>query len=486
MATPSTTRKTERVTTPQPAASDERSAALARAAAHATAWLQSLDTRPVPPRAGIDEVVAALGPELPATPTAPAEVIDLLAQAMEPGLTAMPSGRFFGFVIGGTHPAALAADWLVSAWDQNAGLRQVTPANTAIEEIAGAWLLDLLGLPAGSAVGFPTGATMANFTCLAAARDRVLRTAGWDVGRDGLTSAPRVRVLVGAERHDTVDLALKYLGLGEPETVAVDAEGRLVASDLAESLAGQSGSPTIVALQAGNVHSGAYDPFQEAIQVAHQHGAWVHVDGAFGLFAACSPKLRGLLAGVADADSWTTDAHKTLNVPYDCGIAIVRDPTAVRAAMGMHGVSLIQDAEHGDPHELVPELSRRARAVPVWAVLRSLGRSGVAELVERMAGHARAFAEAIADIPGAIVLNDVVFTQVCVAFRSDDETRAIVDAMLDDGTAWTTGSEWRGRRVLRISVSNWSTTNEDVRRTLDALRRVVEQVHTSNSSGADT
>jgi glutamate/tyrosine decarboxylase-like PLP-dependent enzyme len=385
----------------------------------------------------------------------------------------MPSGRFFGFVIGGTHPAALAADWLVSAWDQNSGLRRVTPAHSAVEDITSAWLVDLLGLPAGSAVGFVTGATMANFTGLAAGRDTVLRRAGWDVAQRGLHGGPRVRVLVGAERHDTVDLALRYLGLGAPQPVAVDDQGRLRADALHEALAAGPSAPTVVVLQAGNVHSGSFDPFPDALAAAREHGAWVHVDGAFGLWAGATPSRRHLVAGLDGADSWATDAHKTLNVPYDSGLAIVRDPAAVRASMGMHGAYLLLD-EAGEPFDKVPEISRRGRAFPVWAVLRSLGRSGVAELVDRLCRHATAFAEGLQAIPGAEVLNDVVFTQVCVAFGSDERTQEVGRRLLADGTAWMTGSTWHGRSVLRISVSNWSTTTSDVERSLEAVRRAAE------------
>jgi glutamate/tyrosine decarboxylase-like PLP-dependent enzyme len=447
----------------------DRGSALPVAVAHAQHWLASLDDRAVPPQAQVEEVVARLGTELPEDPQDPAAVIEHLATACEPGLTAMPSGRFYGMVIGGSHPAALAADWLTSAWDQNAGLARLTPAATATEHVASAWLLDLLGLPAGGAVGFVTGGTMANFTGLAAGRDAVLRSAGWDVGSRGLAGSPGVRVLVGEERHDTVDLALRYLGLGAPEAVAADVQGRLVVADLERALS-ERDTPTVVCLQAGNVHSGGYDPFAEAIEVAHRHGAWVHVDGAFGLFAAAAPAYRHLTAGVDGADSWATDAHKTLNVPYDCGIAIVRDPAAVKAAMGMHGDYLIHD-EAGDPFEKVPELSRRARSIPVWAVLAALGRRGVADLVEGMAGHAAEFARGITEIPGTELLNDVVFTQVCVSFGSDERTREVVARLLEDGEAWMSGSVWRGRAVLRISVSNWSTGEGDVRRSLRALAR---------------
>lgn len=452
----------------------DRDIALARAASHATRWLDSLAARPVPPRASVAEVAAALGAEFPDAPTPAPDVIDLLARACEPGLTAMPSGRFYGLVIGGAHPAALAADWLVSAWDQNACLRLATPAHSAAEDIVSRWLLDVLGLPADSGVGFVTGATMSNFTCLAAARDAVLRTAGWDVAARGLTGAPRVRVLAGAERHDTVDLALRYLGLGAPEQVAADDQGRIDPAALDAALAagapGAAAGPAIVVLQAGNVHSGAFDPFGPAIEAARRHGAWVHVDGAFGLFAAASPRTSRLVAGSQDADSWTTDAHKTLNVPYDCGIAIVRDRAAMRAAMGQGGDYLIRDPA-GDPLEFVPESSRRARAFPVWAVLRALGRSGLAAMVEGFCRHAATFAAGIAAIDGATVANDVVFSQVCASFGSDERTAEVTRRVLADGTAWMSGSQWRGKKVLRISVSNWSTTDEDVQRSLEALRK---------------
>jgi glutamate/tyrosine decarboxylase-like PLP-dependent enzyme len=442
--------------------------ALERAHALATTWLGSLDDRPVPARAGADAVADALGRDLPDEPTAAADVVDLLAEAVEPGLVAMPSGRFFGFVIGGSHPAALAADWLVGAWDQNAVLRQVTPGVAAVEEVAGTWLLDLLGLPPGSGVGFATGATTANFTGIASGRDALLRAAGWDVAR-GLAGGPAVRVLAGRERHDSIDLALRYAGLPSPELVDVDDQGRVRPEALADALRAGSGGPTLVLLQAGNLHSGASDPFDACVPLAHEHGAWVHVDGAFGLWAAAAPTYRHLTAGVEAADSWATDAHKTLNVPYDCGVVVVRDPAALTASMSVHGDYLIQEA--GDPFGRVPEMSRRARGVPVWAALRSLGRSGVAAMVERMGRHARTFAEAIATIDGAQVVNDVVFTQVCATFGDDERTRAVVERMLADGTAWTSGSRWRDRAVLRISVSNAGTTDDDVARSIEALRR---------------
>ena len=442
-------------------------AALERAHDYALAFRASLTDRAVPPTADADAVADALGRELPDGRSPAADVVDLLARAVAPGLTAMPSGRFFGFVVGGTHPAALAADWLVGAWDQNAAMRQVTPGVAAVEELAGAWLLELLDLPRESAVGFATGATTANLTAIAAGRDALLRRAGWDVSR-GLAGGPAIRVLAGADRHDSVDLALRYTGLPLPRVVDVDDQGRMLPDALEAALADGEG-PALVLLQAGNLHSGASDPFDRCVPLAHAHGAWVHVDGAFGLWGAASPSYRHLTAGVEQADSWATDAHKTLNVPYDCGIVVVRDPGALAAAMGMHGDYLIQDT--GDAFARVPEMSRRARGVPVWAALRALGRSGVVAMVDRMAGHAAAFAEAIAAIEGAEVVNDVVFTQVCATFGDDERTRAVVARMLADGTAWTTGSRWRDRAVLRISVSNADTTDEDVRRTVDALRR---------------
>jgi glutamate/tyrosine decarboxylase-like PLP-dependent enzyme len=448
-------------------------AALARAHAHAGAWLESVGERPVGPSATADEMAAVFGTELPAGATDPAEVVDLLAAGIEPGLMAMQSGRFFGWVIGGTLPAALAADWLVSAWDQNAGMRFATPAVAALEEIAAGWVTRLLGLPPGADVGFVTGATMANFSCLAAARDRQLSRAGWDSRATGLFGAPRVHVLVGQERHDTIDLALRYLGLGDPTPVAADAQGRLRLDALATTLdAVPVGAPAILCLQAGNVHSGAFDPFAEAIELAHARGAWVHIDGAFGLWAAASPRLASLVRGIGGADSWATDAHKTLNVPYDCGIAVVADPSAMRAALGVQASYLTDErSAPGNPYDKVPELSRRARGVPVWAALRSLGSDGVAELVDGLARHARTIAEAAAQLGGVEVLNEVPFTQVCLSFGDDARTQLVTERLLAEGQTWMSASRWHDRAILRISVSNWSTDETDARRTVDALRR---------------
>jgi glutamate/tyrosine decarboxylase-like PLP-dependent enzyme len=438
---------------------------------HAVRWFGSLPVRRVPASATADEVASILGTDLPLRGDDPTAVVDRLAAAVEPGLMASGSGRFYGWVMGGSLPAATAADWLVTAWDQNAGMRDATPGVVAAEEVAARWLLQLLGLPDGSAVGFTTGATMANFTCLAAARGRVLERYGWDVTTAGLTGAPRVRVLVGAEGHGSVDLALRYLGLGAPERVAVDDQGRLDPAALADALAAGEG-PAIVCLQAGNVHSGSFDPFGPAVAAARRAGAWVHVDGAFGLWAAAVPSLSGLTAGLADADSWATDAHKTLNTPYDGGIAVVADAEAAHRAMGLHASYLLTPSTV-DPLETVPELSRRARGVPVWAALASLGSDGVRELVERLVSCARGLADGLAGIPGAEILNDVVYTQVCVAFGPDERTRAVFAALMADGAVMPSASVWHGRAVIRFSVSNWRTGPEEVGETVAAVERAV-------------
>jgi len=439
---------------------------------HARAWLAGIRERPIPPRLGVEEIKDRLGRTLPDVGQPATEVIEKLADGIEPGLMAMGSPRFFGWVIGGTHPVALAADWLTSAWDQNNGLRNVTPGTAAVEELAGEGLVDLLGLPAGSEVGFVTGATVAQFTCMAAARDEVLARAGWDVETAGMAGGPAIRFIVGEERHGTVDLAGRYLGLGTPVAVPSDDQGRILVDELRATLAASDG-PAIVLLQAGNIHSGAYDDFTAAIAVAHDAGAWAHVDGAFGLWAGASPKLRYLVAGVEAADSWSTDAHKTLSVPYDCGIAIVRDGRSMHRALSMHA-SYLQATEVGaDPHEKVPELSRRARGVPTWAVLRSLGRSGVARLVEGLADAARGIADGVAALPGVEVLNDVVFTQVCIALDDDHATEELSRRLWDSGEVLAMTSRWHDRSVVRFSVSNWGTDAAQVRRTVDAVARAL-------------
>jgi glutamate/tyrosine decarboxylase-like PLP-dependent enzyme len=457
---------------------DQQRAVLERVLAESLGFLAGRPSRPVNARADVDEVAAALGGPLPADASDPLAVIDELVAGAEPGVVAMPSPRFFGWVIGGVLPAALGADWLTSLWDQNAGLLVSSPAAAGAERVAGDWLLDLLGLPTEAAVGFVTGGMMANFTCLAAARGAVLRRVGWDVEADGLLGCPRVRVLVGRERHDTIDLSLRLLGLGAGRAIEVDVdeEGRIVPAALAAALdQGPADAATIVCLQAGNVHSGAYDPFDEAIAIARRHGAWVHVDGAFGLWAAASPTLRPLLAGAERADSWATDAHKTLNVPYDNGIAIVADATSLHTAMGVHAAYLIQDSRP-DPMATVPEFSRRARGFTVWAALRSLGRTGVASMVDGLVARARRFADRLGRLDGVEIVNDVVFTQVCVSFGPDAVTREVARRLLADGTAWMTPSTWHGRAVLRISVSNHGTTDADVDASVAALIRILDAV----------
>ncbi len=448
--------------------------ALDRAHAHAADWLASVPTRPIAAAATYDEMLVALGGDLPDGPTDPAEVIDTLAAAAEPGLAAMQSGRFFGFVIGATLPAAMAADWLVSAWDQNSGLLAVTPATVAAEAVAGRWVAELLGLPADTAVGFVTGGCMANATCLMVGRHHVLAAAGWDVEAHGLQGAPRVHVVIPDERHATVDLALRYIGLGDSTArrVPTDDQGRMRPDAVEAALAESQGEPTLVTMAAGNVNTGAFDPIAEVVEAAHAVGAWVHVDGAFGLWAAAAPTLRHLTRGVAGADSWATDAHKWLNVPYDCGLAMTRHPASHRAALGVKAAYLIGSDGPPDPVELVPEFSRRARGVPVYAALRSLGRQGVADLVERCCAMARRFETALAGVEGAEVLNEVVLNQVLVRFDDDDAvTAAVSAAVMADGAAFMSPTTFKGRGAMRISVSGWQTDERDVDHSVEAVRR---------------
>jgi glutamate/tyrosine decarboxylase-like PLP-dependent enzyme len=451
---------------------------LSEAMERALGYLGGLPERPVGDQAPRSELQAALGGPLPEAPGDPREVIAALATAAEPGLLASPSGRFFGFVVGGAMPAALAADWLTSTWDQNAGLFVLGPAASVAEEVVGGWLVELLGLPADVSFGFVTGVQMANFTGLAAARNEVLRRAGWDVEASGLVGAPPVRVLAGQGRHDTIDRAARYLGLGRDAIVSVEADdqGRMRPEALRQALAGVAG-PVIVCAQAGNVNSGAVDPIGAICELARQADAWVHVDGAFGLWAAASPRLRHLVAGVDLADSWATDAHKWLNVPYDSGLVFCAHPQAHQAAMGVRASYLIH-ASGGERDEVdyTPDFSRRARGFTVYAALRALGRSGVAELVERSCALASRFAEQLAAADGVEVLNEVVLNQVLVRFAdSDTHTRKVVDRVQQDGTCWMSGTIWRGRAAMRISVSNWSTDAADVDRSVAAILRLAAE-----------
>jgi len=445
-------------------------ALLQRTAELASDFLESLDDRPIFPTASAAELREALGGPLPDEPTDPEDVLERLVAAADRGIVAIPSGRYFGFVIGGGLPAALAADWLTSAWDQNAGLYACGPAASVVEQVVREWVTDLLGLPDDASIGLVTGTQMGSITALAAARFRVLEHAGWDVTRDGLAGGPQIRVLVGAQRHVTIDRALRLLGLGTPEVVAADDQGRMNVAALREAMR-DGGGPTIVCAQAGEVNTGAFDPFGEIADLAAEHGAWLHVDGAFGLWAAASPKLRPLVRGVERADSWITDAHKWLNVPYDSALVLCADPEAHRAAMTVSASYLIQDDTRAvrDQVDWVPEFSRRARGFAVYAALRSLGRSGLAELVERSCECARRFADGVAELEGVEVLNDVVLNQVLFRFETDERTDRILREVQDAGEVWMSGTTWAGRRAIRISVSNWQTTDEEIDLALEAF-----------------
>jgi len=438
-------------------------ALLRRTADLAADFLDSLDERPVFPQVSVDELRSRLRVPLTDEPLQPEQVVEELAAAADPGLVAMPSGRYFGFVIGGSLPAALGADWLASAWDQNAGLYVGGPSASVVEQVVREWVCELLGLPADASIGFVTGTQMGSVTALAAARFRVLERAGWDVARDGLAGGPRVRVLVGDKRHVTIDRALRLLGLGAPTAVAADDQGRMDAGALRDALQSDD-APTIVCAQAGEVNTGAFDPFEEIAAAATEHGAWLHVDGAFGLWAATSARFRDLLRGVELADSWITDAHKWLNVPYDSALVLCRDAEAHRAAMTVSASYLIQDDARlvRDQVDWVPEFSRRARGFAVYAALRSLGRNGLAELVERTCDCARRFAEEIVALPGVELLNDVVLNQVLFRLESDEHTDEVLRAVQEAGDVWMSGTAWDGRRAIRLSVSNWQTTEEEI------------------------
>jgi len=450
--------------------------ALGAAFDHAMVYLHGLPERPVSARASLADLRADLGGSLPARPLPPDQVVAALAAAAEPGVVASSGGRYFGFVVGGATPAALAADWLTSVWDQNAGLYVLGPAASVVEEVASAWLIELLGLPAATSVGFVTGGQMANFTGLAIAVRDVLRRTGWDVDTAGLWGAPRVRVIAGEGRHGTIDRALRLLGMGTGSIVAVpaDGQGRMVVPALADALADRD-EPTIVCVQAGNVNSGASDAIGEICDLAHRSGAWVHVDGAFGLWAAASPRLRPMLTGVERADSWAMDAHKWLNVPYDSGLVFCAHPAAHRAAMGARASYLVHaEGDERDALDYNPEHSRRARGFAVYAAIRALGSTGIADLVERSCALARRFADRLLATADVDVLNDVVLNQVLVRFRAadgdhDTHTRRVLDLVQNDGTCWMSGTTWNGMAAVRISVSNWSTDQDDVDRSVAAI-----------------
>ena len=464
---------------------------LKQAQEHAARFLLGLRERPVRAQAGLLELRAALGGALPEQGIDAARVVEELARGAEPGLIASAGPRYFGFVIGGGLPAALAADWLAAAWDQDAGLYACGPSAAVVEEVAAGWLLELLGVPPGSSVGFVTGGQMANFTGLIAGRHAVLKRAGWDVEEDGLSGAPPVNLVIGAEAHVTIRTSLRMLGLGSRgvKLVDADAQGRMRADALRSVLASCQG-PTIVCAQAGNVNSGAFDPFEEIVPLVRERDAWLHVDGAFGLWAAATPAMRHLVKGVEGADSWATDAHKWLNVPYDSGIAIVKDPAAQRAPFGATASYLVQTrGKERDPQEFVPEFSRRARGFAVYAALRSLGRRGVADLVERCCRLARRMAERLSGAPGVRILNDVVLNQVLARFEpasggdADAFTSAVIERVQREGTCWLGGTRWHEQHAMRVSVSNWSTTDEDIDRSaaaiLEAARAEMQERKTS-------
>jgi glutamate/tyrosine decarboxylase-like PLP-dependent enzyme len=432
----------------------------------AARYLEDLENRSVAPSEAALAGLTELDEPLPELPMDAECVLKTLDRIGSPATTGMAGRRFFGFVIGGSLPAALAANWLAGAWDQCPGLFVASPIGAALEEVSLAWLLDVLKLPADCAGAFVTGATLANFTALAAARHAVLARAGWDVEADGLFGAPPITVVVGDEVHPSLRKALGLLGLGRSRVVRVpvDEQGRMRAAEI-PSLSG----PSIICMQAGNVNTGAFDPAGEICARARSMGAWVHVDGAFGLWAAVTPQLAHLVEGIASADSWATDAHKWLNVPYDSGLAFVRDAAALKSAMAVTAAYLPQ-GEHREPSHYTPELSRRARGVEIWAALKSLGRTGLRDLIERNCRFARRFAETL-EKGGCEILNEVVLNQVLVSFGDPIRTRQVIERVQRDGTCWCGPTEWQGRTAMRISVSSWATRDEDVELSVAAILR---------------
>ncbi len=444
---------------------------LQRAHEIASRYLDDVANRHVGVAATRTSLVEALGGPLPQAPADPLTVLDELVEHADPGIVASAGPRYFGFVTGGAVPVTVAADWLASTWDQTAALYAQSPTISVMEDIVAGWVLELLDLPRDAGVGFVTGCHMANFTCLAAARHEVLRRAGWNVATAGLQRAPRVRVLVGGEAHITVIGALRYLGFGsqELEVVAVDDHGRMRVDALDTALKDASGA-VIVCAQVGNVNTGASDPIDAIVKAAHARGAWVHVDGAFGLWAAAVPELRSQVAGIATADSWATDAHKWLNVPYDSGIAIVADAAPHRAAMSLAASYLQRGAEEERAGmDWVPDSSRRSRILPLYALFRALGRDGIIDIIRRNCAFARRMAETLSRSPGATIVNEVVLNQVLVQFGNDDVTRQVIAAVQAEGTCWAGGTSWQGKQAMRISVSNWSTTEEDIDRSAKAI-----------------
>jgi len=442
------------------------------AAARAARFLEGLPDRSVAPDLDAVAALDLFDEAMPEERESDEATLALLDDVGSPAVMAMAGPRFFGFVIGGALPVTVATNWLTTAWDQNAGMYEVTPAVSRLESIALDWLVDVLGLPEGTGAGFVTGTTVANFSALAAARHKVLFDVGWDVDADGLLGAPEVTIIVGGEAHPTLTKSLGLLGFGRNRVmrVPVDDQGRMIASQL-PAIDG----PTIICTQAGNVNSGAFDPVGEICDLARPQGAWVHVDGAFGLWAAASSQLRDLTDGMNKADSWATDAHKGLNVPYDSGIAFVRNPHHLKSAMSITAEYLVTDSPHRNPSDFTPELSRRARGVDVWAALRTLGRRGLAAMIDRSCSQARRFADGFRTA-GYEILNDVVLNQVLVRFGDDALTRRIIDEIQSDGTCWCGVTVWQGQTAMRISVSNWSTSDADVDQSLAAMLRIAKEV----------
>ena len=456
--------------------------ALRRALEHAIEWLDGLDEAPVGATATAAELRAGLAVPLPEEGVEPARVIDELARDTRPGLMATSSGRFFGWVIGAAAPASIAADWLTSAWDQNAAGYALSPGTAIVEEVCGGWLKALLGLPDDASFAVVTGSQMAHATGLAAARNHLLGQRGWDVEQRGLNGAPPLRVLAGEHRHETVVRAARLLGLGRDaiETVPCDDGSRIRTDALESALAAEPGTATIVCLQAGDLNTGAFDPFPEVCRAAHAAGAWVHVDGAFGLWAAASPAYRGYLEGVEQADSWVTDGHKWLNVPYDAGYVFTAHPASHRAAFAQAADYVIAFEGVRDAHDWGPEWSRRARALPTYAAIRALGRSGIAAMVERCCRHAARLVDGIGELPGTEVLWRPRINQGLVRFLAEDgdhdaRTDEIARRIQADGTAWLGTTTWHGMRVLRVSVCGWRTSDEDVTRTVEAIRRIASR-----------
>jgi glutamate/tyrosine decarboxylase-like PLP-dependent enzyme len=449
----------------------DREDLLTNASERGARYLRGIRQRSVAPNETAVAALQRFAEPLPSGPTDAAEVLKQLDVVGSPATMANAGGRFFGFVNGGSVPAALAANVLAAAWDQNAALRVMSPVAAALEDVAIGWIRELLGLPGEAAGSFVTGATMANMTCLLAARHALLAKCGWDVEAQGLFGAPAFQVIVGDEVHASLRKALAMAGLGRDRVMSVptDSQGRM-RSDAFPKLT----APALICIQAGNVNTGAFDPAHEICAAAQDSGSWVHVDGAFGLWAACAPERAYLMAGFGEANSWATDAHKWLNVPYDSGLAFVRDGASLYQALNLQAAYLTPGALR-DPMQWTPESSRRARGIEVWAALKSLGRAGLADLVERTCKHAERFAEGLR-AAGHSVLNDVVINQVLVRFKDDETTQAVIEAVQRDGTCWCGGTVWHGQRAMRISVSSWLTDEEDVEWSLDAILRAAKQV----------